>query len=56
MSLAVSPAAAQYAGIPGDPPPVPDAYILDVEVTQPYESTLSIPGITDEDAEHMENP
>lgn len=54
--IAPCPAAAQYAGIPGDIPPIPDSYQLDVDSTLPYTSAFSIPGITDEDAERMENP
>ncbi len=50
------PVAAQYAGIPGDIPPIPDSYQLNVIVTQPYSSAFSIPGITDKEAKRMENP
>lgn len=50
------PAAAQYAGIPGDIPPIPDSYQLDVDSTQPFSSASDIPGITDKKAQRMENP
>ena len=50
------PAAAQYAGIPGDIPPLPDSYQLDVDITQAYSSASNIPGITADEAERMENP
>jgi hypothetical protein len=54
--VSVPPVVAQYAGVPGDLPPVPDAYQLEVTIAQPYSSAFSIPGITDEEAGHMENP
>jgi hypothetical protein len=54
--ITACPAAAQYAGIPGDIPPIPDSYRLDVSIAQPFSSASSIPGITDEEARRMENP
>jgi hypothetical protein len=54
--ISVSPAGAQYAGVPGDIPPIPDSYQLDVSITQPYSSAFSIPGITNEEAELLQNP
>ncbi|MCD4847693.1 MAG: hypothetical protein K8R76_05840 [Candidatus Aegiribacteria sp.] len=54
--IAACPAAAQYAGIPGEIPPIPDSYQLDVDSIQPFSSAKDIPGITDKEAEHMENP
>ncbi|MCD4706663.1 MAG: hypothetical protein K8S62_02890 [Candidatus Sabulitectum sp.] len=54
--IVIFPAAAQYAGIPGEVPPLPDSYLLDVGITEPCCSAFSIPGITDEEAERMENP
>jgi hypothetical protein len=54
--IAAFPVAAQYAGIPGDTPPIPDSYQLDVSITQPSSSAFIIPGITAEEAERMENP
>ncbi len=54
--ISVSTAAAQYAGIPGIVPPVPDSYMLDVEFVEPFDSAFSIPGITSEEAGRMENP
>ncbi len=53
--MAAFPASAQYAGIPGDIPPIPDSYQLDVSITQPYSSASSIPGLTTEEAHRMEN-
>ncbi len=47
--MAAFPAAAQYAGIPGDIPPISDSYRLDVVVTPPCSSAFgipSVPGIT----------
>lgn len=53
---AAFPVAAQYAGTPGDIPPISDSYQLDVGITQPCSSAFSISGITDEEAQRMENP
>ena len=50
------PASAQYAIIPGEIAPIPDSYQLDVDITLPFASAFSIPGITDEEAQRMENP
>jgi len=47
---------AQYAGVPGTPPPLPDSSELDVAVSPPFESAFGIPGITDERAGRLENP
>jgi hypothetical protein len=45
------PAGAQYAGTPGDVPPIPDSYRLDVSITQPFPSAFRIPGIIGKEAE-----
>ena len=52
---AAFPAAAQYAGTPGDIPPVRDSYRLDVVVTPPCSSVFSIPGITGVEVKRIEN-
>lgn len=53
--MAAFPAAAQYAGVPGDIPPVPDSYRLDVVVTPPCSSVFSIPDITGIEVKLIEN-
>ena len=53
--MAVFPAAAQYAGIPGEIPPISDSYQLDVDITPPCSSASGIPGLTDEEVYRMEN-
>ena len=55
LLTAAFPAAAQYAGTPGDIPPIPDSYQLNVIVTQPYSSAFSIPGITGIEVKRIEN-
>jgi hypothetical protein len=50
------PAAAQYAGVPGEIPPLPVSVQLDVEASQPYQSLSVLSGLSDEEAEHLENP
>lgn len=45
VSAVFSPLHAQYAGTPGDVPPVPDARSIPVEVVPPYASPFGIPGI-----------
>ena len=54
--IAAFPAAAQYAGIPGDIPPIPYSYQLDVHITAPWSTASSMPGLTDEEVQRMENP
>jgi|GEM_PF-2570370 len=54
--IVVFPAAAQYARVPGDIPPIPDSYLLDIDVTPPFPAAFSIPGITGMEAKRMENP
>ncbi len=65
MFIAPFPAAAQYAGVPGDIPPLPDSYQLDVGITHPCSSAFGIPSvpgitgitdITDKEVQRMENP
>lgn len=53
--MAAFPAAAQYAGIPGDIPPIPDSYRLNVVITLPFASAFSIPGITGIEVKRIEN-
>ncbi len=56
LLMAAFPTEAQYAGVPGETPPLPDSYQLDVDITLPCASASSIPGLTDEEVERMENP
>ena len=62
--LITFPAAAQYAGVPGDIPPIPASCQLDVVTTHPCSSVFGIPsvpgmtgipGITDKEAYRIEN-
>jgi len=50
------PAAAQYGCVPGDVPPLPAPEQLSVEVSPPYQSAISLPGISDDDAARLEHP
>ncbi len=45
LFIAALPASAQYAGIPGDIPPIPDSYQLDVVTTYPCSSAFGIPSV-----------
>ena len=65
LLMAAFPAAAQYAGVPGDIPPISDSYQLDVVTTHPCSSAFGIPsvpgitGITDItgiEVKRIENP
>ncbi|MCK5116239.1 MAG: hypothetical protein KAR44_06535 [Candidatus Aegiribacteria sp.] len=53
--MAAFPAAAQYTGIPGDIPPIPQSYRLNVDITPPCSSAAGIPGLTDEEVQRIEN-
>lgn len=62
--ISASSGVAQYAGVPGDFPPIPESYELDVVNTYPCSSALGIPSvpgmsgitnITDKEARRLEN-